>query len=384
MIYSAIIKELIAAGVSGDALVAAVERIEAAGEPAKTPGAERQARYRERHKALQSVTSDDTKPSSETTPLSSSNLLTVILPKDPPKEEGPKGKVFSFEAGRRAVEVLSSLRDLPDSAAALQRSVAAALEADGFEVFLEVPTAGLGDERPGGRIDILAKDGPSSVAIELDARSPRRRSVLKLKLFDAFRIVGLRGVGGDCPPGIDAVVKLNVRQASEAERRDKSQRKAGRLPDDFQPDLTVATSLGMLPDEAAHEAAQFVDYWHSKGAGATKLDWHIAWRMWCRRTVQTRRGSNGNSAGRSGRELPHDTIFRALAEVAANGTGAGREPSGADVRLTIAGVADSPHRGSDQASAGSLDTARRSARDSGGTGEVACVLPFSGAVRLAR
>lgn len=58
---SAIIKELIAAGVTGDALVTAMERIEVAG---KTPGAARQARYRERKKEKEateeSVTSDVT------------------------------------------------------------------------------------------------------------------------------------------------------------------------------------------------------------------------------------------------------------------------------------------------------------------------------------
>lgn len=58
-IIAAALRELMAAGVTGDALVTAVERIEIASEPRRTPGALRQQRYRERHKASQSVTSDD-------------------------------------------------------------------------------------------------------------------------------------------------------------------------------------------------------------------------------------------------------------------------------------------------------------------------------------
>jgi hypothetical protein len=58
-VISAALRELMAAGVTGDALVTAVERIETALEPRRTPGALRQQRYRERHKASQIVTSDE-------------------------------------------------------------------------------------------------------------------------------------------------------------------------------------------------------------------------------------------------------------------------------------------------------------------------------------
>lgn len=58
-VIAAALRELIAAGVTGDALVTAVERIESASQPRRTPGALRQQRYRERHKASQSVTSDE-------------------------------------------------------------------------------------------------------------------------------------------------------------------------------------------------------------------------------------------------------------------------------------------------------------------------------------
>lgn len=48
MLISAILRELVAAGVTGDALVTAIERIEAASVPVRTSGAERQRRYRAR------------------------------------------------------------------------------------------------------------------------------------------------------------------------------------------------------------------------------------------------------------------------------------------------------------------------------------------------
>lgn len=50
MSFAAIIRELIAAGVTGDALCDAIARIEQSMKPARASGAERQARYRERKK----------------------------------------------------------------------------------------------------------------------------------------------------------------------------------------------------------------------------------------------------------------------------------------------------------------------------------------------
>lgn len=58
---SAVVKELLAAGVTGDALVTALERLEASSKSLRSAGAERQARYRERVKEReQTVTSDVT------------------------------------------------------------------------------------------------------------------------------------------------------------------------------------------------------------------------------------------------------------------------------------------------------------------------------------
>jgi len=59
---TAALRELMAAGVTGEKLVAAIERIELAAFPTRTKHAMRQERYRERHKASQSVTSDAPQP----------------------------------------------------------------------------------------------------------------------------------------------------------------------------------------------------------------------------------------------------------------------------------------------------------------------------------
>lgn len=120
-----------------------------------------------------------------------------------------KTSLRSSNAGKKAISILEGLTGLPDEAYMLQRAVAVGLQAGGFEVQLEAATAGLGDVR-NGRVDILATIEGGAVAIEIDARRPKPRSINKLKLFDAFRIVALRGVSGEAPEGIDAVVALDV------------------------------------------------------------------------------------------------------------------------------------------------------------------------------
>lgn len=71
---AAVIKELMAAGVTGDALVAAIERIEAEGKPRRSAGAERQARWRERHKASRNVTERNASDASQVTLQASHNV----------------------------------------------------------------------------------------------------------------------------------------------------------------------------------------------------------------------------------------------------------------------------------------------------------------------
>ena len=125
-------------------------------------------------------------------------------------------------AGRRATAAMIGIH-YPDTAAAIHHAVANQLSRLGFRVAYEYPTRHLGDTR-NGRIDLAAWYEGGRVAIELDARRPRRRSVNKLILFEGFRIIGLRGVAGEAPDGIDALVSIPVRIPSQEEKNDKRTR----------------------------------------------------------------------------------------------------------------------------------------------------------------
>lgn len=76
---AAVVRELVAAGVTGDALVTACERIEAADKPVKLTGAERTARWREKRSERQcDVTASH--PSPLVPPLSPAPLSPPIIP----------------------------------------------------------------------------------------------------------------------------------------------------------------------------------------------------------------------------------------------------------------------------------------------------------------
>ncbi len=83
---AAVVRELVAAGVTGDALVTACERIEAAATPLRSTGAERTARWRERNKKRHSdVTASQVTltPSPLVPPLSPAPLSPPIIPPTP-------------------------------------------------------------------------------------------------------------------------------------------------------------------------------------------------------------------------------------------------------------------------------------------------------------
>lgn len=62
-----------------------------------------------------------------------------------------------------------------------------------------------------------------------------------------------------------------------------SPKKGCRLPDDFQPDFSFATTEGFSQDEARTLFESFKDYWTAKtGKDATKRDWQATWRNWVR------------------------------------------------------------------------------------------------------
>jgi hypothetical protein len=120
----------------------------------------------------------------------------------------------------RAIEVMRQTT-WPDTAAALHYEVAESFWDAGFFVEFEHRVPNRGDGRP-GRIDLVVSLGKTRIAIELDCRRPRAKSIFKLRSFDGFRLIGLRGVEWvEQIAGIDCVIGMPVRQAMRDERKDK-------------------------------------------------------------------------------------------------------------------------------------------------------------------
>lgn len=87
MLMAAIVRELIAAGVTGDALVTAINNIEESAKPARSSAAVRQARYRERNKTITRYVTGvtgDAEASPLDAPLSLSPHPLPLPPLNPP------------------------------------------------------------------------------------------------------------------------------------------------------------------------------------------------------------------------------------------------------------------------------------------------------------
>lgn len=113
--------------------------------------------------------------------------------------------------------ICATLEELPlqpDTAAHVHVAAARALHRQGFDVEIEHQVSG-------GRIDIVATDGEWRCAIEIDARKPRGKSLIKLRNFIGAKVIALRGVTALLPSGIDAVVTIPVRTATSDEISDR-------------------------------------------------------------------------------------------------------------------------------------------------------------------
>lgn len=100
-----------------------------------------------------------------------------------------------------------------DTATDAQAKVVEALESDGYDVWKEV-TVGTPGTWSHGRIDLFASRNGEAVAIEIDHRRPRKRSIVKLRTVrDASRMVLVRRLQKnkalDTPGGIHAVIGLH-------------------------------------------------------------------------------------------------------------------------------------------------------------------------------
>jgi hypothetical protein len=105
MSFAAIIRELIAAGVTGDALCDAVARIEAAQKPARSSGAERTARYRARKTEqveASHVTSRDACDAQKAPPSLSPFVPPHTPPYNPPNPPPEKNTLSARETDFRS------------------------------------------------------------------------------------------------------------------------------------------------------------------------------------------------------------------------------------------------------------------------------------------
>jgi hypothetical protein len=95
-----------------------------------------------------------------------------------------------------------------------QQNIAAWLASERFSVQQEVPVPDRGDGHM-GRVDLLARRGALTLAIEVDGPVPHRKSVVKLRQIPgAVRMVIVRGWDGrwpePAPEGITAVVRVGL------------------------------------------------------------------------------------------------------------------------------------------------------------------------------
>lgn len=115
-------------------------------------------------------------------------------------------------AGMYVLDILRHIKvPLTDSARAFHDEVEELLVQHRFNVRREAAVSVRASGRGAGRIDLLAHKSGGFVALELDFRSPRPGSMDKLRAFNAFRIIVLRGAepwGKEL--GIDAIISVPV------------------------------------------------------------------------------------------------------------------------------------------------------------------------------
>lgn len=118
--------------------------------------------------------------------------------------------------------VCDQMQGLPDMACHVHAAMIDQMVSAGYAVYPEYQI----DTEDGrtGRVDIVARDRDNTwLAIEIDARKPRKRSLKKLFLRDWVRVCCLRGVasGATTNDRLDAVISIDVRVAEAGETIDK-------------------------------------------------------------------------------------------------------------------------------------------------------------------
>lgn len=287
MNLSAIIDAMVKAGCSAEQLAEVVRAHEADRERAAAEKRTKDAERQRRHRMSRDVTvtngdeCDDENVSCEPSLLEEK---VSSYQKEPPKGGFQKGKVSDADllAGAQAVEAIGGLRGIPDHAFTAHQSVMAALDQAGFVVAKEVHV-----ESPDelGRLDVVATKDGGQVAIEIDSRSPRKKSLRKLNRMDCFRIVALRRLVpiSERYDGIHAVVGIDTVSGTAWAR-------GSRITEDWRPteaNVAYAKRLGLTAEQIEKEVTKFVRYWiAAPGHKAIKVNWSATWENWIDRAAE--------------------------------------------------------------------------------------------------
>src|SRR5947209_6941333 len=114
-------------------------------------------------------------------------------------------------AGREAVNIMRKMKRLPDNYHKARQLIAGDLKRSGFSVDTDVALRyEFFDGERRGFVSLVAKKNGGVVAIELDRRTPRLRSVHKLRAMNAYRVAAVRGPAARLPYRIHKVVSLDV------------------------------------------------------------------------------------------------------------------------------------------------------------------------------
>lgn len=99
---------------------------------------------------------------------------------------------------------------------------------------------------------------------------------------------------------------------SEKEEPSGSSKKRGsRLPDDWQPDIEFAVSLGLSQAQSLNEAQKFREWWPAQpGQKGVKLDWSLTWKTWCRKAVERLPAQRGQAPPSRPRTVAELAIHR--------------------------------------------------------------------------
>ena len=238
MNIAAVLRELMAAGLSGEALVEAVERIESSSASDPMANAIRQARYRERGGA---------------------RVPAVV-----------RRAIFERD-GFACVECDATDRLECDHIHPVSKGGSS--EPENLQTLCRSCNA-----RKGDRIRKAEKRGQVRTCSDNTDKSTPPAFPLDVPPKDINQTPPL--IPQSPPPKINPTGAKSVRGT--------------RLPTDFSMPADwldwAVVDRGWQQLDATEEAAAFVDFWHAKaGANGCKLDWQATWRNWCR---NSRRQSN--------------------------------------------------------------------------------------------